>query len=71
MESDGGPAFPRALGERTTETGTEYAISQIGMSLRDYFAGKAMEGSIAYEGLASDIGPPKAEGEGEEEQKGE
>ena len=34
--NDGGPAFPRA--------GSDYVKAQEGMSLRDWFAGKALEG---------------------------
>ena len=37
---DGGPAFPQMLGERYEPMSTE------GMSLRDYFAAKAMQGLI-------------------------
>ena len=34
--NDGGPAFPRA--------GSDYVKAQESMSLRDWFAGKALEG---------------------------
>ena len=39
---DGGPAFPQLLGERYEPMSTE------GMSLRDYFAAKAMQGLMSY-----------------------
>ena len=39
---DGGPAFPRE--EYQTPTS---ALGQIGMSLRDYFAAKAMQGMLS------------------------
>jgi hypothetical protein len=39
--NDGGPAFPQILGERYEPMSTE------GMSLRDYFAAKAMQGYIS------------------------
>jgi hypothetical protein len=42
-KNDGVPAFPGY------DPGTE--ISSIGMSLRDYFAAKAMEGDMAYQGM--------------------
>jgi hypothetical protein len=38
--NDGGPAFPQILGERYEPMSTE------GMSLRDYFAAKAMQGLL-------------------------
>jgi len=40
--NDGGPAFPQILGERYEPMSTE------GMSLRDYFAAKAMQGLMSY-----------------------
>ncbi len=39
---DGGPAFPRPLGEG----GGEWNDGQEGMSLRDYFAGHALAGLV-------------------------
>jgi hypothetical protein len=36
---DGGPAFPTGYGERAADRG--------GMSLRDYFAGKAIQGAFS------------------------
>lgn len=39
--NDGGPAFPQILGERYEPMSTE------GMSLRDYFAAKAMQGMLS------------------------
>ena len=41
MRDDGGPAFPRPASEHT-ELG-----EQNGMSLRDYFAAKAMQGELS------------------------
>lgn len=40
-ENNGGPAFPQILGERYEPMSTE------GMSLRDYFAAKAMQGIMS------------------------
>ena len=40
--NDGGTAFPQILGERYEPMSTE------GMSLRDYFAAKAMQGLLSY-----------------------
>ena len=42
----GGRAFPR----NCSETNTEYCSAQEGMTLRDYFAAKAMQGFLAYRG---------------------
>lgn len=44
---DGGPAFPRPISE--TQPGMNYrrVPEQSGMSLRDYFAGLAMNGMIS------------------------
>ena len=41
-QTDGGPAFPRPFSEDTYLEDTDYEAQQ-GMSLRDYFAGKAMQ----------------------------
>lgn len=41
---DGGPAFPRPFTERSTNG--EQVWEQDGMSLRDYFAAKAMQSYI-------------------------
>ena len=43
MIIDGGPAFARPL----SETATDYIPDQIGMSLRDWFAGLALQGLLA------------------------
>ena len=40
--TDGGAAFPRPFSEDTYLEDTDYEAQQ-GMSLRDYFAGKAMQ----------------------------
>jgi len=42
-EKDGGPAFPRV----EPETANEGMRSYFGMTLRDYFAAKALEGIFA------------------------
>lgn len=50
---DGGPAFPRPY----SEDESVYYPDQEGMSLRDWFAGQAMQGIIAaYAGKESGIG---------------
>lgn len=43
---DGGPAFP-VVGMAQLGTQEVYAIFQSGMTLRDYFAAKAMQGLLA------------------------
>lgn len=45
---DGGPAFPRPLSELSDDSDGEVAQAYEGMSLRDYFAAKAMQGCLAY-----------------------
>lgn len=45
MSNDGGPAFAR--NERMDRFGDSFGEGQIGMSLRDYFAGKALQGLCA------------------------
>jgi hypothetical protein len=47
---DGGPAFPR-IAQRYIDQTNEYAYvqEQEGMSLRDYFAAKAMQGFAGAE----------------------
>ena len=42
----GGPAFP-VHPELVERLGCENSLSDVGMTLRDYFAAKAMEGLIA------------------------
>ena len=51
----GGPAFPgkqKALAIQTEHIGiaSEYEIEHNGMTLRDYFAAKAMQGMLAENG---------------------
>lgn len=41
IEHDGGPAFPSKANPGT------YQVSHYGMTLRDYFAAKAMQGVLA------------------------
>lgn len=44
---DGGPAFPRPRGQTTSEYGCiTGSDEQDGMSLRDWFAGKALQGLV-------------------------
>jgi hypothetical protein len=47
--NDGGPAFPQILGERYEPMSTE------GMSLRDYFAAKAMQAMAVEYDMRPDI----------------
>ena len=42
--NDGGPAFPRPLSKLSPE---EFSVEQDGMSLRDWFAGMALQGLLA------------------------
>ncbi len=48
---DGGPAFPRPASEYTKNgtlpDGNDAVAEQAGMTLRDYFAAKAMQGLLA------------------------
>lgn len=46
---DGGPAFPSVLYKQEPAENTAYD----GMSLRDWFAGQALAGLIAHEGLGA------------------
>lgn len=48
QRNDGGPAFPAEVEERYYCMGNQVRkVSKPGMSLRDYFAAKAMQGDIA------------------------
>ena len=48
MSKDGGPAFPKPPVMHRNEDGKlEYFGTQIGMSLRDWFAGMALQGLLA------------------------
>ena len=51
--NDGGPAFP-VIGGHSQSFGPfgETDSLTIGMSLRDYFAAKAMQGMLAYPGCS-------------------
>ena len=50
MKETGGPAFPTQAYESYSNGGVaHYQID--GMTLRDYFAAKAMQGSIAHKGF--------------------
>ena len=55
--TDGGAAFPRPFSEDTYLEDTDYEAQQ-GMSLRDYFAGKAMQGFIDYAAAKGHFVPP-------------
>lgn len=45
---DGGPAFPRPIGQVRTDPGSaSYNEGQRGMSLRDWLAGMALSGILA------------------------
>lgn len=44
---DGGAAFPRPLGHNGQPTYSEVSTAQDGMSLRDWFAGQALNGCFA------------------------
>lgn len=53
---DGGAAFPRA-----GQLGPDKAVDYPGMTLRDYFAAKAMQGILAsFAGLASSLPKPES-----------
>lgn len=58
--TDGGPAFPVPVAEIqgiATHSG-EFGAGMTGMSLRDYFAAKAMQGLIARDAPSSDEDAP-------------
>lgn len=44
--NDGGPAFPETRKEKTGFTAYEETVYYEGMTLRDYFAAKAMNGIV-------------------------
>ena len=48
-ENDGGPAFPQpcATADGAIYTSGEKSNANIGMSLRDWFAGQALQGMLA------------------------
>ena len=49
MSKDGGPAFPRIDGIESDDhvPGRQHVVVSDGMTLRDYFAGAAMEGHLS------------------------
>lgn len=49
-KGDGGTAFPRIDAVETGDYGRQHVISTPGMTLRDYFAGQALTGMLAYPG---------------------
>ena len=49
-EKTGGPAFPRPLSQHDTRNPGALVDHQDGMTLRDYFAAKAMQALITKEG---------------------
>ncbi len=48
--NDGGPAFPRPIGEARGLHHRNWNMEQDGMSLRDYFAASALSGALASPG---------------------
>ena len=46
-KNNGGPAFPNGLGYTRDKKGNIYPNEEEGMTLRDYFAAKAMQGIYA------------------------
>lgn len=58
MSNDGGRAFPVCVADSPTH-GVVYGID--GMSLRDYFAGQAIAGALAYSGQPWDTIEREAE----------
>lgn len=44
---DGGPAFPRPCSGFSSPNGTEWYSPEEGMSLRDWFAGMAVQGILS------------------------
>lgn len=52
--NDGGPALARALGVLDNGAYPSERESQTGMSLRDYFAAKALAGILSKEGSTAD-----------------
>lgn len=49
--NDGGPAFPGSI----PSTSGEWSYSQMGMSLRDWFAGQAIAGAFATQSRDADV----------------
>jgi hypothetical protein len=47
---DGGPAFPQGIDEGASEAGFPIVQHTGGMTLRDYFAAKALQGELAAQG---------------------
>lgn len=47
MASDGGPAFPQSIFHDETPSDDSFVETKGGMSLRDYFAGQALNGMLA------------------------
>ena len=52
-KGNGGPAFPRPKSPKGEYTDSEVPGAQTGMSLRDYFAAKAMQGLCVDAGKQS------------------
>lgn len=55
MEKDGGSAFPEICTDLNVHTGKTETYSYGGMSLRDWFAGMALQGLAANESIARAI----------------
>lgn len=67
IRDDGGPAFPRPVSEDTTQgtqlEGNRTVSKQDGMSLRDWFAGQALVGLLAFtngSGSCDQLSPEQA-----------
>lgn len=54
-KNTGGPAFPRPKSPKGEYTDSDVPGAQTGMSLRDYFAAKALQAIIANDQLAGRI----------------
>jgi hypothetical protein len=46
-QNDGGPAFPKTGNYADEQMAPYDSLDQVGMSLRDYFAAKALQGILA------------------------
>jgi hypothetical protein len=54
LKENGGPAFPSKIVEVETHEAIDVLQYETGMTLRDYFAAKAMSGFCSREDLTSD-----------------
>jgi hypothetical protein len=60
VSKDGGPAFARPIGEYKEVGAGRWSDAQAGMSLRDYFAAKAMQAILGGQGIRAAIGEGSA-----------